>query len=51
MFRWRVDTPEKIEHFHREFSILVDVHLRLAGEEDSIMPDGDSMPFPVITFI
>lgn len=51
MFRWRVDTLEKIEYFHREFSIPADVHLRLAGDEDSIMPDGDSMPFPVVAFI
>ena len=31
--------------------ILADVHLRLDGEEDSIMPDRDSMPIPVVAFI
>ena len=51
MFRWSVDSPEKQEHFRQEFSIPADVHLRLAGEEDSIMPDGDFMSFPVVAFI
>ena len=51
MFRWRVDTPTKLEYFRQEFAIPADVHLRLAGEEDSIMPDGDSMSFLVVAFI
>ncbi|KAF5949203.1 hypothetical protein HYC85_015160 [Camellia sinensis] len=34
-----------------EFSIPVDVHLRLAGENDSIMPDENLMSFPVVAFI
>ncbi|THG19048.1 hypothetical protein TEA_006598 [Camellia sinensis var. sinensis] len=51
MWRHRVDTPTKLEYFRREFSIPADVHLRLAGEDDSIMPTTNSMPFPVVAFI
>lgn len=51
MFRWRVDTPAKLENFRQEFSIPADVQIRLAGEEDFIMHVKDSMPFPVVAFI
>lgn len=51
MWKHRVDTLTKLDHFRREFEIPVDVHLRLAGEDDSIMPTTDSMPFPVLAFI
>ncbi|XP_028075022.1 uncharacterized protein LOC114277328 [Camellia sinensis] len=51
MWRWKVDTPLKLEYFKQEFVIPADVHFRLAGEEDSIMPKDDSMPFPVIAFV
>ncbi|THG05097.1 hypothetical protein TEA_012903 [Camellia sinensis var. sinensis] len=33
-----------------EFSIPADVHLRLAVDNDSIMPTDDSMPFPIVAF-
>lgn len=51
MWRWKVDTPIKLEYFRQEFANPADVYLRLAGEEDSIMPKDDSMPFPVVAFI
>lgn len=51
MWKHRVDTPTKLEYFRLEFSIPADVHLRLAGEEDSILPDVNLMPFPVVAFI
>ena len=51
MWRWKVDTPIKLEYFRHEFAIPVDVHLRLAGEENFIMPKDDSMPFPVVAYV
>ena len=51
MWKHRVDTPTKLDHFRTEFEIPIDVHLRLAGEDDSIMPTADSMPLPVVAFI
>ena len=51
MWKHRVDTPAKLEHFKQEFEIPADVHLRLAGEDDSIMPDVNLMLFPVVAFI
>ncbi|XP_028052874.1 dynactin subunit 1-like [Camellia sinensis] len=48
MWKHRVDTPSKLDHFRCEFDIPVDVHLRLAGDDDSIMPTTNSMPFPAI---
>ena len=51
VWRNRVNTPTKLEFFRQEFSIPKDVHLRLAGETDSIMPEGDNMPFPVVAFV
>ena len=50
MWRHRVDTPTKLKYFRQEFSIPADVHLRLAGDDDSIMPTDDSMPFPIVAF-
>ena len=50
MWRHRVDTPTKLEFFRQEFSIPVDVHLRLAGDDDSIMPTDSTMPFPIVAF-
>ncbi|XP_028111583.1 polyphenol oxidase, chloroplastic-like [Camellia sinensis] len=51
MFRWRVDTPAKLEYFRQEFSILANVQIRLAREENTIMPVRYSMPFSVVAFI
>lgn len=51
MWKHRIDTPSKLIFFRQEFEIPVDVHLRLAGDNDSIMPTVDSMPFPVVAFI
>ena len=51
MWRHRVNTPTKLEFFRQEFEIPADVHLRLAGDDDSIMPTDDSMPFPAVAFI
>lgn len=51
MWKHRVDTPTKLEYFNREFFIPADVHLRFAGDDDSIMPDVNLMPFPVVAFI
>ncbi|GMP65480.1 hypothetical protein CsSME_00026246 [Camellia sinensis var. sinensis] len=51
MWKHRVNTPSKLENFIQEFEIPADVHLRLAGDDDSIMPTVDSMPFPVAAFI
>ena len=50
MWRHRVDTPTKLEYFGQEFDIPADVHLRLAREDNSIMPDENLMPFPIIAF-
>ncbi|GMQ02657.1 hypothetical protein CsSME_00048777 [Camellia sinensis var. sinensis] len=50
MWRHRVDTPTKLEYFRQEFSIPTDVHLRLAEDNDSIMPTDESMPFPIVAF-
>ncbi|GMP35866.1 hypothetical protein CsSME_00008163 [Camellia sinensis var. sinensis] len=35
----------------QEFEIPADVNLKLAGDDDSIMPTDNSMPFPVVAFI
>lgn len=51
MFRWRVDIPAKLKYFRQEYSIPTDVQIRLAGKEDSIMPDTNSMPFLIVAFI
>ena len=50
MWRHRVDTPTKLEYFRQEFSVPVDVHLRLAGDDDSIMPTENAMPLPIVAF-
>ena len=50
MWRHMVDTPTKLEYFRQEFSIPADVHLRLAGDDDSIIPTENSMPFPIVAF-
>ncbi|GMP21943.1 hypothetical protein CsSME_00000152 [Camellia sinensis var. sinensis] len=51
MWKHRVDTPSKLDFFRQEFEIPADVNLRLAGDDDSIMPTDHSMPFPVVAFI
>ena len=50
MWRHRVNTPTKLEYFRQEFSIPADVHLKLAGDDDTIMPTDHSMPFPIVAF-
>ena len=50
MWRHRVNTLTKLEYFRQEFSTLADVHLRLAGDDDSIMPTDHTMPFPIVAF-
>ena len=51
VWRDRVNTPTKLQNFRQEFSIPDDVQLRLAGEKDSIMPEDNTMPFPVVAFV
>ena len=51
MWKHRVNTPSKLEFFRQEFEIPANVHLRLAGDDDPIMPTDDSKPFPVVAFI
>ncbi|GMP99442.1 hypothetical protein CsSME_00046912 [Camellia sinensis var. sinensis] len=51
MWKHRVDTPSKLEFFRQEFEIPADVNLRLAGDDDSIMPTENSMSFPIVSFI
>ena len=46
----RVNTPTKLEYFRQEFSIPANVHLRLAGDDESIMPTDHTMPFPIVAF-
>ncbi|THG15075.1 hypothetical protein TEA_023467 [Camellia sinensis var. sinensis] len=46
----RVNTPTKLEYFRQEFSIPADVHLKLAGDSDTIMPTDHMMPFPIVAF-
>ncbi|THG11611.1 hypothetical protein TEA_023073 [Camellia sinensis var. sinensis] len=50
MWRHRVNTPTKLEYFRQEFSIPADVHLKLAGDNDTIMPTDHTMPFPIVAF-
>ena len=50
MWRHRADTPTKLQYFREEFAISADVQLRLAGDDDSIMPTDDTMPFPIVAF-
>ncbi|KAL7263659.1 hypothetical protein ACSBR1_001760 [Camellia fascicularis] len=45
--KWRVDFLNRIENFHREFDISADVHIRLACEDDFIIPRDNYMPFPL----
>ena len=51
MWKHMVDTSSKLELFRQEFDITADVHLRLAGEDDFIMPTTVSMTIPVVAFI
>ncbi|KAF5932315.1 hypothetical protein HYC85_028486 [Camellia sinensis] len=51
MWRHRVNTPTSLEYFRQEFSIPADVHLKLAGDNDTIVPTDHTMPFPVVAFI
>ena len=51
MYKWRVDNPTKIENFCREYNIPTDVHIRLAGGNDSIMPKNNYMPFSVVSIL
>ena len=50
MWRHRVNTPTKLEYFRQEFSIPADVHLKLAGDNDTIMPTDHTMPYPIVAF-
>ncbi|GMP76549.1 hypothetical protein CsSME_00033167 [Camellia sinensis var. sinensis] len=50
MWRHRVDTLSKLEYFRQEFSVPADVHLKLAGDDDSIMPTENTMPLPIVAF-
>ncbi|THG02296.1 hypothetical protein TEA_012267 [Camellia sinensis var. sinensis] len=50
MWRHRVNTPTKLEYFRQEFSVPADVHLKLAGDDDSIIPTENTMPLPIIAF-
>ncbi|XP_028119188.1 resistance to inhibitors of cholinesterase protein 3-like [Camellia sinensis] len=51
MFKWRVDSPSKLEYFCQKFNIPTNTHLRLAKENDSTIPRENYMPFLVVSII
>lgn len=51
MHRWRIDNPAKLGYFCQEFDVPADIHIRLAEKINPRIPDGNSMPFPVVAIL